>query len=447
MVARLFFIWLSLIYCRCDWSFCSGPGCYAEIAQRPSMSVLSNTFATDSRQFFLELNGLTVRNLVMWNANGTLTACLCNTRFLFWICGILPSSAGLNSPGIQQSGFWCRNCVCAHCFFLPLDPNWKRTWRQCSKEVSELISLRRFIYFISPVCYFCVFFCLIPWSNHWRSSQRHSAPAHTVPIRFWKQCTSICGKSQQSSSLGLRTWPEELEVSKIQVPWWDVCLCCRQLFCKASSWESCVCLWEGDRDGFDCSFQRYWHGPHGTSSPAGGRSWKGACVARSSCSPPCTVPCVCGVSRLQMLNVATLVEELHVFCNCWGRKDNNLNIFEPTMHFCISKLIPDYHRKNQTLYMSSFAFITFLLIPLNNVEVFLWTHWIIPTWHLQCRRRHQPSAGCSQSPHSRRPLDWLVWPRQRHRFWSGSHPDTGLEQISSSAKKICETTLGWWKGC
>lgn len=71
-----------------------------------------------------------------------------------------------------------------------------------------------------------------------------------------------------------------------------------------------------------------------------------------------------------MLNVATLVEELHVFCNCWGRKDNNLNIFEPTMHFCISKLIPDYHRKNQTLYMSSFAFITFL-IPLNNVEVFL----------------------------------------------------------------------------
>lgn len=173
MVARLFFIWLSLIYCRCDWSFCSGPGCYAEIAQRPSMSVLSNTFATDSRQFFLELNDLTVRNLVMWNANGTLTACLCHTRFLFWICGILPSSAGSNSPGIQQSGFWCRNCVCAHCFFLPLDPNWKRTWRQCSKEVSELISLRRFIYFISPVCYFCVFFCLIPWSNHWRSSQRH----------------------------------------------------------------------------------------------------------------------------------------------------------------------------------------------------------------------------------------------------------------------------------
>ena len=30
----------------------------------------------------------------------------------------------------------------------------------------QLISLRRFIYFISPVCYFCVFFCLIPWSNH-----------------------------------------------------------------------------------------------------------------------------------------------------------------------------------------------------------------------------------------------------------------------------------------
>ena len=125
-----------------------------------------------------------------------------------------------------------------------------------------------------------------------------------------------------------------------------------------------------------------------------------------------------------MLKVATLLDFWR-----WGRKDKPIisaswyqvtikKINFCTCHFCCVK-----------------------------IEVLLWTHWLIPTWHLQCRRRHQPSKGCSQSPHSRRPPAWLVWPRPRHRDWSGSHPDAGLAQIRNSDKKICEATLGWWQAC